>query len=272
MLQLLHKALNALKITFSTRKKVKPVSGDVIVFAPIGGTGAEHPGQARRLVLAGSWSALAQEILDELPKGCTRVQLHNPFGLYTKSGEDTRLMWIDQWVLAQDALPDKLSDPEEFAAAIKLLKANGVMEVIAYVGSPLTLPASFRNIDTIDKLLYPLLSSGCSIGFDATYDWQLGDETDQIIQALRKRGHKVYIEPWQLADRKYGEVDGVIHLDRFFPRTRIGAHLLAESHTGERIIIQRNYSAKELIGLRELGASIAVRLHTATGQEVANLT
>ena len=244
---------------------------DVIAFYNFGGSGTpDVPGQNRRLIDAGSWQAWATEAASQLPPGVVRVWLHNPFGLYVKPGDDGRRMWIDQWHLAQGVLPPELTDADAFAEAMQILRDAGVNEIVAYIGSPLMLDVEDRNFDYVETLIQPLLDAGCSIAFDATYDWRAGDEIDLLIQAIRGRGHRVYVEPWLLGDRAYGEIDGVVHTDRFFPRDRIGPiPLMQPLPVGvERVVLQREYNAGDLIDLKNNGATIAVRYWTATGREV----
>ena len=251
---------------------VAPTQSDTILWYAFGGSGTQSPGENRRLERSGSWSAWAEDAIEELPEGCTRVWLHNPFGLYVKRNGDRR-MWIDQWVLAQGVMEDEFTDIDAFVQAIQMLRDAGVTEIITYVGSPLTLDVEDRNYEHVETLLRPMLEAGCSLAFDATYDWHKGDETDVLIQELRGRGHRVYVEPWLFADREYGEIDGVVHADRFFPRNSLREAMrrqpIVEKLDCERVVLQRIYTAEELTAMRLNGATIAFRPWTQTGQTLA---
>jgi hypothetical protein len=229
---------------------------------------AQYPSQNKRLMDAGSWQAWASATVDELPASVRRVWLHNPFGLWRKAGDDDRLMWIDQWSMARGVYRTELVDPAAFAEAVAILKAGGVREVIAYVGSPQTLDEV--TFDGVYEHVAIYLDAGCSIGFDATFDWRAGDAVDEVIQAIRAKGHRVYCEPWPLAGREYGAIDGWVMADRFLENQVAKGFVrdgdLAESFDAEQIVIQREWDAA---ALGELDATLAVRLWSETGRSLS---
>jgi hypothetical protein len=242
-----------------------------IAFYNIGGSGGDpDTGNTRRL--DDGWDGLADAILRDLEgTRIDRVWLHNPYGNWIKTGGD-RLMWIDQWLLLSDARPE-LADAEAFAAGVARLKAAGVREVVCYFGGPETLP--IISYEAVEPLIRPALQAGCSIAFDHTMMWEAGDATDRLIQQIRRDGHRVYCEAYPFADRIYGRIDGWVMMDNFLGNqvargfTEAG-QLAALFPAGvERIIIQREWTAEQLQAERDKGETLAVRLWTEAGRELA---
>lgn len=252
------------------RKPKERIYGGNIFFYPFGGSGSseEYVGGNRRLIESGSWESWAKQVIDEVPDNIERIWLHNPFGIYEYEGGD-REMWINQWNTAKKYLSWKLTNNKEFQKGMNILHKR-FKEVICYVGSPLTLDTiSFREVF---KNIRPLIDSGVSIGFDASYDWHKGDKFDKVIQKLRKLGHRIYIEPAFLKDREYGEIDGIVYLDRFYDNLNNKDNSKFElSNKVENVVIQRNYDTKQLTELFYKGKTLAIRSNREDAQELAKL-
>lgn len=134
--------------------------------------------------------------------GYTRVFLQNPGGVFDivriGDGADTRVMRVDQWILAERT-NCSYADRDEFRGAVELLRSHGIVEVICYVGSPTQLDDPRKELPQVLEA-FTDCGSIVSIGFDAMVadvdweeKWAPNSKYRHAVAALRQN-HRVYCE------------------------------------------------------------------------------
>lgn len=199
----------------------------------------------------GGWPSWIDEWAQPLRvKGVLDHHLHNPFGLHDVRD---RKMHVDQFELTcRHPKASWLADTTGFASAVAGVHAAGGT-VAAYVGSPLVIPPTLRDVrlpecapgalplatrlrvmrqlhlcdgipgarclcwsPLIRHYIKPLLDARVDrIGFDFSADFRPGSCMDQLVRGLIAARIEVMIEPWPLRDRPYPPVAWIIREVRF---------------------------------------------------------
>jgi hypothetical protein len=198
---------------------------------------------------AGGWQGWITEWADPLRAlGVLDHHLHNPFGLHHIRDRD---MHIDQFELTcRDPKASWLADPSGFASAIRQVHATGG-KVAAYIGSPLVIPPSLRDVvlpdcspgamavaSQLESMRQGHLCGGVQrcicwsplvkfylktlldaridrIGFDFSANFLPGSCMDELVRGLIGAGIEVMIEPWPHRDRPYPPVAWITREVRF---------------------------------------------------------
>ena len=181
--------------------------------------GNSLPNVAPATVLHDDYHAAALSVGPQIEAaGHTRLFYHNPGGNYylgwtpdpanpanttqinaaTALGVDTREMHVNQWLLAEQS-GCSFADRNKLKLGHQLLRSDyGITEVIYYVGGPNVLWDIWRDGPAALEM-FMACGEGVSFGFDyCAWDGnpiQAGDETCKFFEYLRRRGHKVYVEP-----------------------------------------------------------------------------
>lgn len=209
---------------------------DPIAFVLCGGNGApnEHPATVRFLDYFQAACMIGPRIK---AAGIKRICYHNPGGdfwlgwnpiptdVHNKSiedaarriGIDTRVMHINQWLLAEQC-KCRFADRNALAVGHYVLRHYfGIEEVIYYLGSPdIFANAAVEAPRCVEMFLD--CGAGASLAFDAvawdTSRIRHGDDICQWFADLRAKGCKVYVEPRlnaaQIADGIGEFIDGTI--------------------------------------------------------------
>lgn len=157
-------------------------------------------------------------------QGFTRLMWHNPGGHWKlpERGVDARVMWADQWLIAE-AEKKSYASREQLAAHHTIMRdLHGIEEIIYYIGSPLLLTDPYRDGF---KCCKPFMLPGASLAFDASARplrdqpqerWKF-DRFKTLIHELRGRGHGVYLEARCDHERPEmaGQITGTIATDRY---------------------------------------------------------
>lgn len=133
--------------------------------------------------------------------GFERLLWHNPGGVYAlpeRGDPHERVMWPDQWSIAE-AQGRPFANRDELAAAHTILhRMYGVTETIYYIGEPIILADPLE--DGL-RCCEPFLLPGASLAFDHSakppddpQDRWRWERFRQLILELRSRGHGVYLE------------------------------------------------------------------------------
>lgn len=153
-------------------------------------------------------------------QGYSRLFIHNPGGLHAKGwmpnpenafdskqleaaakiGVDTRLMWVDQWSLAQQS-DCRFANDRELKLFHDLLTVQyGITEIMYYVGAPDSLKDPYTDGLAAVKP-FTDLGKEASLAFDVL-GYEPHPMTDyerersiKLCEELTKRGHRVYLEP-----------------------------------------------------------------------------
>lgn len=134
-------------------------------------------------------------------RGLHRIMLHNPFGRSPCDISGCEPFQFDQYIEAQNAGLDNLTDT--FVDAWKPVTGMGD-EVIAYIGSPRFDPESRQIIDqqgeeafydwAWTQAIKPITDAGMTIGFDAAVTADQDSATYRFAKLSRSKGMKGYVE------------------------------------------------------------------------------
>lgn len=168
----------------------------VVVLFPIGNSGnnarSRYVGwdgvlrpSGQTLTSTTGYRAFSKQLIARAVNECkaTRVQLHNPFGV-----GPNREMQAGQYLDARDAKLEWLT--RDFVPAISLWTKT--IEVIAYPGGfaedPRFMKAAVEPGTVLDRLARdsyaPIISAGCSVGFDALHNMSEFSPRDRRLVGL----------------------------------------------------------------------------------------
>ena len=190
--------------------------GDPIAFILCGGN--SQPIDAPATVRWPSYVDMALQVGPNIQAaGIKRVLMHNPGGHFflgwsptptnvfdpipveaaKKQGLTAVHMWVQQWILAEQA-NCRFANRKALALGHHILRFYGVEEVIYYVGTPAVLRDAAKEGPACIEM-FKACGPGASVGFDALAwtgsRWKEGDDICAFLDATRADGMKVYIEP-----------------------------------------------------------------------------